>query len=156
MKACQRLVPSINPAFCQYRLRIRRSGIHRFGVFAAERIPRGRKVIEYIGQRISKRGFLKKFRKMSRATRRKFAYLAQVDRYWLVDGAVGGSGAEMANHSCEPNLLQRRLHGHILLFSRRTIQKGEELTWDYHFAKDSEIVRCRCGSPNCRRAINVR
>jgi SET domain-containing protein len=156
MKASQRPVSSTNPAFSQYRLFVHRSGIHGSGVFAAERIPRGRKVIEYTGQRISKRAFLKRARRMSQAHRRRFAYLAQVDRYWLVDGAIGGSGAELANHSCEPNLLQRRLHGHILLFSRRTIQKGEELTWDYHFPKNGEIVPCHCGSPKCRGTINVR
>jgi SET domain-containing protein len=149
-------MPSINPLFSQYRLRIRRSPIHRFGVFAAERIPRGRKVIEYIGRRISKLALLQRGRRMSRAARRKVVYLARVNRYWLLDGAIGGSGAEFINHSCEPNLRPRRTLRHILLFSRRTIRTGEELTWDYRYSKKSDLVACRCGSPKCRGTINLR
>ncbi len=149
-------LPTINPAFCKYKLRIRRSPIHRFGMFAAEKIPAGRKVIEYTGWRWSKRALYKRARKMSRAALRKLKYLARIDRHWLVDGAVEGSGAEIINHSCEPNLSPRRLRGHLLLFSRRTIHKGEELAWDYRFSKDTDPVSCRCGSPKCRGTINLR
>jgi SET domain-containing protein len=149
-------MPSINPVFSQYRLHIHRSGIHRFGVFAAERIPRGRKVIEYTGQRISKRALSKRAQRMTRAARRKLRYLARVNRYWVMDGALGGSGAEFINHSCEPNLRPRRTLGHILLFSRRTIRKGEELSWDYRYSKKTETIPCRCGSPKCRGTINLR
>ena len=156
MKAPQRPVPSINRHFSEYRLKIRPSSIHRFGVFAAERIPRGRKVIEYTGRRISKRALLKRVRRMSRAARARLIYLARVNRYWVLDGAIGGSGAEFINHSCEPNLRPRRTRGHILLFSRRAIQKSEELSWDYRFSKKAEPVSCRCGSPKCRGTINLR
>jgi SET domain-containing protein len=40
--------------------------------------------------------------------------------------------------------------------STRNIRKGEELTVDYHFAKNIEKVPCRCGAPNCRGTINVK
>jgi len=156
MRTQRRPVPSVNPHFSRYRLQIRRSAIHRFGVFAAERIPRGRKVIEYTGQRISRRALLKRARKMSRAACRKLIYLACVNRHWTLDGGIGGSGAQFINHSCEPNLFRRRSHGHILLFSRRAIRKGEELTWDYRYPKKLEPVSCRCGAPNCRGTINLR
>jgi SET domain-containing protein len=156
MRTQERPVPSVNPHFSQYRLQIRRSAIHRFGVFAAERIPQGQKVIEYTGQRISRRTILKRARRMSRAARRKLIYLAWVNRYWMVDGGIGGSGAQFINHSCEPNLSRRRLHGHILLFSRRAIRKGEELTWDYRYSKKLVLIACRCGSPKCRGTINLR
>jgi SET domain-containing protein len=148
--------PSIHPLFSQYRLRIRRSAIHRFGVFAAEKIPRGRKVIEYTGQRMSKRALLKRLQRMSRAMRAKLNYFAQVNRYWVVDGAKGGSGAEFINHSCAPNLRPRKLQGHILLFSRRIIQKGEELSADYRYSKKTDPIPCRCGSLKCRGTINLR
>jgi tetratricopeptide (TPR) repeat protein len=39
----------------RYRLSAQPSRIHRFGVFAGEAIPAGRKIIEYTGQRISRR-----------------------------------------------------------------------------------------------------
>lgn len=156
MRTKQRPVLSINPSFSQYRLHIRGSAIHRHGVFATERIPPGRKVIEYTGRRISKRALRKRFRRMSIAARRRLIYLARLNRYWLLDGAVGGSGAQFINHSCDPNLSPRRLPGHILLFSRRTIQKGEELTWDYRYSQRSEMVTCRCGTRKCRGTINLR
>jgi len=46
--------------------------------------------------------------------------------------------------------------GHILYMCKRPIRKGEELTIDYHFAKNVEKVPCKCGSPNCRGTINIR
>jgi SET domain-containing protein len=156
MKTRQRSVLSVNPLSAQYRVQIRRSPIHRFGVFALERIPRGRKVIEYTGQRISRRALLRRARRMSRAACRKLIYLARLNRYWTLDGGIGGSGAQFINHSCAPNLSRRRLRGHILLFSRRTIRKGEELTWDYRFPKKLETISCHCGAPNCRGPINLR
>jgi SET domain-containing protein len=156
MSTQQKQLPTINPIFCQYRLKIRRSPVHRFGVFAADRIPRGRKVIEYKGQRISRRAIIKRARRMSRAARMKLIYFARIDPYWMLDGAVGGSGAQYINHSCEPNVRAWRSLEHIVLFSRRTIQKGEELTWDYRYSKKSEPVSCRCGSPKCRGTINLK
>jgi SET domain-containing protein len=149
-------MPSINPHFSRYRLKVHRSSIHRFGVFAAERIPRGRKVIEYTGERISFRALRKRSRRMTQAECAKYIYLARVNRYWVLDGAIGGSGAEFINHSCEPNLQLRRFHGHLLFFSRRAIPKGEELSADYRFSKESDPIACRCGSPKCRGTINLR
>ncbi len=141
-------IPRIDPRYACFRLQLRASPIHRYGVYAAEPIPARRKVIEYTGERISRR-----------ETRRRglgsVTYLFGIDNYWTIDGAVGGSGAEYINHSCEPNLLSRIVKGHILYLSRRAILEGEELTVDYRFARDVERVSCRCGSPNCRGAINL-
>jgi len=141
--------PRIDPRFCCFRLRIGRSKIHRWGVYADELIPAGRKVIEYTGERISRR-------EAKRRAEAPYNYLFTLDAYWTIDGAVGGSGAEFINHSCEPNLYAKIVKGHILYMSKRDIALGEELTVDYHFDKDVERVACRCGSPNCRGTINVK
>ena len=82
-------------------------------------------------------------------------YLFTLDNYWTLDGSVGGSGAEHINHSCNPNIRTWITRGHILYMSSCFIRKGEELTVDYHFAKNVEKVRCICGSPKCRGTINV-
>jgi uncharacterized protein len=79
-----------------------------------------------------------------------------LDEYWTIDGAVGGSGAEIINHSCEPNLYTRIVRGHILYMSRRLILPGEELTVDYRFSDKLDPVPCRCGSRRCRGTINVK
>jgi SET domain-containing protein len=141
--------PSINPDFASFRLRIARSKIHRWGVYAAEFIPANRKVIEYTGERISRRETKKR-------SERELNYLFTLDRYWTIDGSVGGSGAEFINHCCEPNLISRIVRGHILYISSREIQKGEELTVDYRFEKTVEKVRCACGAKGCRGTINVK
>jgi len=114
-----------------------------------EPIPPRRKVIEYTGQRISRRETL-------RRGQGELTYLFALDSYWTLDGAVGGSGAEFINHSCDPNLYSCNLKGHILYMSKRGIEPGEELTVDYCFSKKIDSVPCRCGSIHCRGTINTR
>lgn len=145
-----RLVKSaqIDPRHACYKMEIRESKIHRLGVYALERIPANRKVIEYTGEKISRR-------ETSRRGLGPFTYLFTLDSYWTIDGAVGGSGAEIINHSCDPNLRTIILKGHILYISKRPIRKGEELTVDYRFSDKFDPVKCKCGSRGCRGVINV-
>ena len=49
-------LPKIDPEFCCFRLRIGRSKIHGWGIYADQDIPPNRKVIEYTGEKISTRG----------------------------------------------------------------------------------------------------
>jgi uncharacterized protein len=145
-----RLVKSaaIDPRHACYKMEIRESKIHRLGVYALERIPTNRKVIEYTGERISRR-------ETSRRGLGPFTYLFTLDSYWTIDGAVGGSGAEIINHSCDPNLRVVILKGHILYISKRPIRKGEELTVDYRFSDKFDLVKCKCGAKSCRGVINI-
>lgn len=141
--------PVISEKHCRFRLSVRPSPIHRWGVFAEEFIPRGRKIIEYTGEKISRR-------ETARRARRRYNYLFTLDSYWTIDGSAGGSGAEFINHCCEPNCVARIVKGHILYFAARDIQPGEELTVDYRFDPDVEEVKCRCGAANCRGTINLK
>ena len=141
--------PAIDPRYACFKLAIRESKIHHRGVYTLERIPPRRKVIEYTGERIGRR-------ETKRRGQGWLTYLFTLDDYWTIDGAVGGSGAEIINHSCEPNLVSSIRKGHILYISRRVIEPGEELTVDYRFSKKIEKVRCRCGAAGCRGAINLK
>jgi SET domain-containing protein len=141
--------PAIDPRHARFQIEIRPSKIHRRGVYALEPIPAGRKVIEYTGEKISRR-------ETKRRGQGSVTYLFTLDDYWTIDGAVGGSGAEIINHSCDPNLATRIVRGHILYFSKREIHPGEELTVDYRFSYKIETVPCHCGSPKCRRTINLK
>jgi SET domain-containing protein len=141
--------PAIDPRHARFQIEIRPSKIHRCGVYALERIPAARKVIEYTGEKISRR-------ETKRRGQGSVTYLFTLDDYWTIDGAVGGSGAEIINHSCDPNLATRIVRGHILYFSKREIRPGEELTVDYRFSDKIEAVPCHCGSPKCRGAINLK
>ncbi len=141
--------PAIDPRYACFRLAIRSSRIHKRGVYALEPIPARRKVIEYTGERISRR-------ETKRRGDGSLTYLFTLDDYWTVDGAFGGSGAEIINHSCDPNLFSCILKGHILYMSKRAIRPGEELTVDYRFDKKIERVPCHCGARACRGTINLK
>ncbi len=143
-------VPEIQQEFAVFRLKVGKSKIHRWGVYADQNIPPNRKVIEYTGERISRRETKR------RGESGPLHYIFTLDSYWSIDGSAGGSGAQYVNHCCDPNLEARILRGHILYFSRRKIKKGEELTLDYRFDKDVERVECGCGSANCRGTINLK
>jgi SET domain-containing protein len=140
--------PVVSPGASRFAIAMRFSTIHRWGVFAEERIPAHRKVIEYAGQWIDP---IEAKRRWARPR----AYLFRYNEHWIVDGAVGGNGSQYINHSCEPNIKVRRLGRHILYFSKRVIEAGEELTVDYEFSPESTRVDCYCGSAKCRGTINV-
>lgn len=146
-----RKAPAIDERFAVFHLSVRESKIHRWGVYAEENIPAGRKVIEYTGERISR---METKRRSERGG--SMVYLFTLDKYWTIDGSVGGSGAEYINHCCDPNIVTVVRGQHILYMSRRAIRKGEELTVDYHFAKDIEKYVCKCGAATCRGTINLK
>jgi len=60
---------------------------------------------------------------------------------------------DFLNHSCRPNL--GFIDGSLTLYALYDIQAGEELTFDYSTSMDEAgwMLRCRCGAPNCRRAV---
>jgi SET domain-containing protein len=141
--------PVIDPRYACFDLLIKKSKIHRYGVYAKEHIPAKRKVIEYTGERINRR-------EAKRRGEGKFTYLFALDAYWTLDGAVGGSGAEIINHSCEPNLISRVTKCHVLYMSLRDIQPGEELTIDYHLDWSPPTTPCQCGTAKCRGTLELK
>lgn len=144
----------VSPRSSKFRLLIRRSRIHGRGVFAGELIPPRVRVIEYSGERITQKVTRERFERRWIRGKRRTTYFFSLSRNWNIDGSVGGSGAEIINHSCEPNLRTRVIRGHIYYFSRTAIQPGQELLVDYRFRKNALKVPCRCGSAKCRGTIN--
>ncbi len=140
--------PVLDPAACRFALRYAHSTIHRWGIFATERIPARRRVIEYTGERITRK---EAFRRALRPQ----LYLFYVSPTRLIDGAIGGSGAEYINHSCEPNLRAKVSRGRLYLLSLRQIEAGEELLLDYKVSSDGPRLVCHCGMAGCRGYLNA-
>ena len=138
----KREAPTIDQNKCWFRLEVRPSKIHRWGVFALEPIPARRRVIEYTGEKIDNE-------EHERRSGKRFLYIFSLNDNWVIDPIVGGSGAEYINHSCDGNLESHVYGGHIYLSSLRRIEAGEELTYDYNIIGDYNAP-CRCGSKNCR------
>jgi len=139
---------TLNPQHMRFRLTVRKSPINRLGIFAEEPIPEKQRVIEYTGERVSRR-------ESKRRWDPKRSYLFFLDSYWRLDGAIGGSGAELINHSCEPNMFARVRRGRIFYYSRRRIAAGEELTLDYKYSADVAPMPCNCGAATCRGTMNL-
>jgi uncharacterized protein len=142
--------PKIDPRSARFGMRVGPSRIHGVGVFAAERIPARRKVIEYTGELVNAVEAYRRIKSQKRT------YVFAVNKFWNIDAVFGGSGAEFINHSCNPNLRSRVVAGHVLYNSARPIEVGEELTVDYQFSWAAPKVPCRCGSPQCRGTINLK
>ena len=143
----QRHPVRIDPAHARFKLVIHPSPIHRHGVFAEEEIPAKRRVIEYTGERITDE-------QANKRSSRKHIYFFSLSDGRMIDGAVGGSGAEFINHSCEPNVIAREDRGRIWYSSLRRIYPGEELLVDYRLDSDDEYA-CGCGAPSCRGKLNA-
>lgn len=127
---------------------VRRSPIDGRGCFATSPFRKGRKIAEYVGERISRREIARRLRGRRRI------HICGLDSYWAIDGHRDGNGTQFINHSCQPNVSIRIVHGHILFFARRDIEPGEELTLDYESSYHSNRKVCRCGAPGCRGRIN--
>lgn len=113
------------------RLSVARSKIHGLGLFAAENIEWGRRLIEYEGQHLSSReaGRRQKFYDSIG-----FTCLMQFSDGRGIDGAVGGNESRFINHSTKPNVAAlREGEWGIIFYSLDDIEKGEELTFDYGF-----------------------
>lgn len=148
MKASGLKSREINPKATRYRLRVARSSLHRYGVFALEDIPRARRVIEYTGKRLL-------YGDAARICPPNDTYIATMNSNWCVDGRSGGSGAQFINHSCQPNLIWRCVGSRLHLFSLRRIRAGEELTVSYRYAIRIQRIPCHCGARGCRGTLRV-
>jgi SET domain-containing protein len=129
-------------------LAVKKSPIDGKGCFAAAFFPKGKKIAEYAGERITRREAERRAK-----TRRKHR-LCPVNYYCYLDGARGGNGTHYMNHSCRPNCYMRITRGHILFMALRDILPGEEITCDYITTHHPDDYRCRCKSPDCRGTIN--
>ena len=119
------------------------SPIHGTGAFAPIHIAKATRVIEYVGERIDQWESLKR-------CEGKNEYIFALSQDEHLDGNVEWNPARFINHSCEPNCEAVMEDGRIWILSRRDIQAGEEITFNYGFdLEDYRNYPCRCGTAAC-------
>lgn len=152
-------VPTARPAALQSRFfEVRKSSIQGRGAFATRRIRKGQRIIEYCGERISAAEADRRYDESS--MKRHHTFLFTLDCRTVVDGAMNGNESVYINHCCDPNCEAVIEDGRIFIYAKRTIQPGEELSYDYQYERtgqaDEELekfYKCSCGSPGCRGSI---
>jgi uncharacterized protein len=137
------------------RFAVRRSPIHGRGVFALTTIPKGARLIEYTGERISHEEADRRY--AAEHEHSPHTMLFTVNDDVVIDATRRGSSARWFNHSCSPNCEVEDENDRIFIDTRREIRAGEELTYDYnlqlgepHTAAAKRENPCFCGSRRCR------
>ncbi len=122
---------------------VRHSPIHGTGAFAQANFPAGTRVIEYVGQKITKAESLRRCEQNNQ-------YIFTLDEEFDLDGNVPWNPARFINHSCAPNC-EAELDGErIWILALRDIKAGEELTFNYGYdLEDYREHPCHCGVPGC-------
>ena len=125
------------------RLLIRSSSIHAAGCYTLDPIPRGRRVLEYSGIRISKD--LADERYADRPVTYLFGFGSTTE-------VIDGFGTAMfINHSCAPNCRTEESGGRVFIRAIRDIAANEELVYEYNlYDSDEDNADCYCGAPQCR------
>jgi SET domain-containing protein len=138
------------------RISVRRSNIHGKGVFATTWIPKGARIIEYKGQRMSEAEADRKY--ADDDTPHTFLFL--LDNEIVIDANFRGNSARWINHSCKPNCEAVEEGGRMYIDALRNISPGAELTYDYnlvveerHTPKLKKFYACGCGRRGCRGTI---
>jgi SET domain-containing protein len=139
-------------------MELRRSPIHGLGAFALQDIPKGTRIIEYVGEKISNAEADRRYDDES--MRKHHTFLFILNTRTCVDAAFDGNESRFINHSCDPNAEAVIEAGHIWIESIKRIPAGTEIVYDYQFEDDPDYTvqdlrfyACACGSPKCRGTI---
>ena len=109
------------------------------GLFATEPIRRGKFIIEYWGK-------LLRWKDVDDIDNK---YLFDFNTRWAIDGSPRGNTARYINHSCKPNAVPYEVNRKIKIYAKRTIQPGEEITYDYgkeYFDQILAPIGCKCAA----------
>ena len=134
---------------------VRDSPLHGLGVFALQRIGKGTRIIEYLGERVSHAEADRRYE--SKDASDNHTFLVIVDTRTVIDAGVNGNEARFVNHACAPNCESVIENSRVFIDAIRNIVPGEELTYDYQIQREADdppdidaIFACRCGLKGCR------
>lgn len=133
---------------------VRHSPIHGRGVFAGKDIPKGTRIIEYVGERIPKaeadRRAVIPLNRHKQDRSRGAVYIFELNKRHDIDGNVLYNTARYINHSCDPNAETEIIRGKIWIIALRDIAAGEEIFYNYGYGYDSYADhQCYCGTQRC-------
>ena len=125
------------------QVRVGVSHIDGKGVFAAQPIKKGTRILEYTGEKISRQDATERLARGN-------VYIFFFDTCYDIDGNTPKNLARYINHSCDPNCVADIIAGSIWIIALRDIRTGEELSYDYGYELDDYEQRpCRCGAKHC-------
>jgi SET domain-containing protein len=107
------------------------------GLFTVQPIPKGKRIIEYIGPIITREEMDRKGGK----------YMFEIDEKRVIDGSDRGNIARYINHSCRPNAEAFITGRRIWIWSKKKIEAGQEITINYGEEYLDEHIRpkgCKC------------
>lgn len=138
---------------------VKNSTIHGKGVFARKDIPKGKKIIEYVGEHISWKEALR--RHPHDPSQPNHTFYFGLEDGSAIDAKYGGNESMWINHSCSPNCQSLEEDAgkstKVFLYAQKKIKAGDELFYDYGLQLEGKITKqikkdyeCRCGSKKCR------
>jgi uncharacterized protein len=136
-------------------IEVRNSPVHGRGVFARKNIPKGTRIVEYLGDRVSHAAADARYEDHDESDNHTFLFI--VDPRTVIDAGVGGNDARFINHQCKGNCESVIENRRVFIDAARDIAAGAELGYDYEIGREKddppnvdEIYACRCGSNRCR------
>jgi len=125
------------------RVRVGPSRIAGQGLFAAQNIKQGTKIIRYIGQKIT-------HEESDRRLAAGNVYIFGLDERYAIDGDMPKNTARFINHSCAPNCQTEQFGNTIWFVAIKNVRAGEELTYNYGYDdEDYANNPCHCGAQHC-------
>jgi|TARA_B100001093_G_scaffold311502_1_gene297309 SET domain-containing protein len=132
---------------------VRGSSIHERGLFATKSLKAGARVVQYVGEKISKKEASERALEWEHKAKKSgegLVYIFELDDQWDIDGRIGENPARYINHSCDGNCEAINDAGEIWIIAERSIKKGEELTYDYGYDMEHFLDHpCLCGTSQC-------
>jgi len=136
--------------------KVKKSKVHGTGVFATSNISKNTKIIQYIGDKVTKkegdRRSAERIKKYLNKKNEGSVYIFELNKRYDIDGTPLYNKARYINHSCSPNCEVDVIKNEIWISSIKKIKIGDELSYDYGYPFDPEDFKdhqCKCGSKKC-------
>jgi len=142
---------------------VKGSQIQGWGLYADHPFQKGDIVAEYVGEYIVNPMADKREKEYEENRIQDYQFKVSANR--VIDATKHGGFARYINHSCDPNCMAKIIDGdppnqhlkRVVVTSQRTIEAGEEITYDYQFPIELDLdarLPCSCGAKSCRGFMN--